>query len=391
MSLRTFAVTSSFVATAVAAGVAATASADIGFSAAVDGARAAAPLGTLFGIQQRQRNGAMVYEGELYNAALTTRYEPRLNLETGALIRLNINTVSAANRAALQPIADRLDEVQIDFAAAIDAANTASSRSDVQKVAYDIEAGILAYQVEYFDGDTKMYIDSVTGGVIPHHGADDDMDPTNPSTSVIAAIGLAESHKNSGKGASWVTIGLENESEKGGNIVEVLLMDLDSSMLSVVRVAGDAVLSASDFEPAGNQASRVAAIRANWDMVVTGLSAAIGAAEAAYPGAGIAEVEFEVETEKTGTTINWKINLITAEMIEIDYIVDASQAIGNGFRFATAPVTARQGDYNRDGIVDALDITEVFNAWGSVNPIMDVNGDDMVGAQEVTAVISNWG
>jgi hypothetical protein len=121
------------------------------------------------------------------------------------------------------------------------------------------------------------------------------------------------------------------------------------------------------------------------------MSAAIGAAEAAYPGAGIAEAEFEVETEKTGNTVSWKINLITAEMIEIDYIVDASQAIGNGFRFATAPVTARQGDYNRDGIVDALDITEVFNAWGSVNPIMDVNGDDMVGAQEVTAVISNWG
>jgi hypothetical protein len=274
-----------------------------------------------------------------------------------------------------------------DFAAAIDTANTASARTDVQKVAYDIEAGILAYQVEYFDGVTKMYIDSVTGGVIPHHGADDDMDPTNPSTSVMSAIGLAEGHK----GMGWVTIGLENEAEKGGNIVEVLLMDLKSSMLSVVRVAGDAVLSASDFEPAGNQASRVAAIRGNWDLVVTGLSAAIGAAEAAYPGAGIAEAEFEVETEKTGNTVSWKINLITAEMIEIDYIVDASQAIGNGFRFATAPVTARQGDYNRDGIVDALDITEVFNAWGSVNPIMDVNGDDMVGAQEVTAVISNWG
>ena len=383
MSLRTIAVTS----TLVAASLAATATADIGFSAAVDGARAAAPLGTLFGIQQRQRNGAMVYEGELYNAGLTTRYEPRLNLETGALIRLNINAVSAANRANLQPIADRLDEVQVDFAAAIDTANTASARSDVQKVAYDIEAGILAYQVEYFDGQTKMYIDSVTGGVIPHHGADDDMDPTNPSTSVMSAIGLAEGQK----GMGWVTIGLENEAEKGGNIVEVLLMDLKSSMLSVVRVAGDAVLSASDFEPAGNQASRVAAIRGNWDLVVTGLSAAIGAAEAAYPGAGIAEVEFEVETEKTGNTVSWKINLITAEMIEIDYIVDASQAIGNGFRFATAPVTARQGDYNRDGIVDALDITEVFNAWGSVNPIMDVNGDDMVGAQEVTAVISNWG
>lgn len=380
MSFRTIAVLSSML-------CAATASADIGFSAAIDASRAASPLGTLYGIQTRERNGVMVYEGELYNAGLTTRYQPRFNMESGALIRVNVNGVSDAARAALQPIADRLGEVQVDFAAAINTANAASERSDVQKVAYDIEAGILAYQVEYLDGDTKMYIDSVTGGVIPHHGADDDMDPTNPSTSVMAAIGIAEAHK----GMGWFTIGMENEAEKGGNIVEVLLVDTKSGMLSLVRVAGDAVLSSSDFEPIGNQAERVAEIRANLDMVVTGLSAAIGAAEAAYPGAGIAEAEFEVETEKTGTTINWKINLITAEMIEIDYVVDASQAIGNGFRFATAPVSFRQGDYNRDGRVDALDITEVFSAWGAINPVMDVNGDDIVGSHEVTAIVSNWG
>jgi hypothetical protein len=353
MSFRTIAVLSSML-------CAATASADIGFSAAIDASRAASPLGTLYGIQTRERNGVMVYEGELYNAGLTTRYQPRFNMESGALIRVNVNGVSDAARAALQPIADRLGEVQVDFAAAINTANAASERSDVQKVAYDIEAGILAYQVEYLDGDTKMYIDSVTGGVIPHHGADDDMDPTNPSTSVMAAIGIAEAHK----GMGWFTIGMENEAEKGGNIVEVLLVDTKSGMLSVVRVAGDAVLSSSDFEPIGNQAERVAEIRANLDMVVTGLSAAIGAAEAAYPGACIAEAEFEVETEKTGTTINWKINLITAEMIEIDYVVDASQAIGNGFRFATAPVSFRQGDYNRDGRVDAADITALLQAWG---------------------------
>ena len=366
--------------------VASVASADIGFSAAVDASRAAAPAGTLFSIQQRMRNGVMVYEGELYNAGLTTRWQPRLDIETGALIRNNANAVSDSARAALQPIADRLGEVQIDYAAAIDAANAASERSDVQKVAYDIEAGIMAYQVEYFDGVTKMYIDSVTGGVIPHHGADDDMDPTNPSTSVIAAIGLAESHK----GAGWVSIGMENEAEKGGNIVEVLLVDLKSGMMSLVKVAGDAVLSASDFEPAGGQISKVAAIRDNWSAVVTGLAAAIGAAEAAYPGAGIVETEFGIETEKTGTTMSWKINLITADLIEIDYTVDASSAVGNGFRFASAPVSRNPGDFNYDGAVNALDITEIFSSWGAFNPAFDVDGDGVIGSGEITAVISNW-
>ena len=362
------------------------ASADIGFSAAIDASRAATPGNAMFSIQQRVRNGVMIYEGEHYNAGLTSRFQPRINLETGELIRVNVGGVSDAARAALQPIADRLGEVQVDFAAAISTANGASERSDVQKVSYDIEAGILAYQVEYFDGVTKMYVDSVTGGIIPHHGPDDDTDPTNPSTSVIAAIGIAEAHK----GAGWVSIGMENESEKGGNIVEVLMLDLKGGMLSSVKVAGDAVLSATDFEPIGNQASKVAEIQANWSLVSLGLSGAIGAAEAAYPNAGIAETELEIDIEDAGNSAQWKINLITAEGIEIDYVVDAASAGNPGFCFAMEPVTFATGDFNRDGFVDARDLTEVFSAWGAVNPLLDINGDDIVASHEITAVISNW-
>ena len=363
------------------------ASADIGFAAAVDAARAAAPLGRLFAIEQRVRGSAMVYEADLYNAELTTRYQPRLNLDTGALIRLNVNNVSAAARAALKPINDRLGSVQVDFAQAISIANEATQRSDVQKVEYDIEAGILAYQVKYFDGVTKSYIDSVTGGVVPHHMPDDDMDPTNPATSVSSAIGIAQEFKGSG----WVSIGLESETEDGGNIVEVLLLDLKSGMLSVVDVSGTAVSHSVDFQPAGGQANRIGAIRSHWGMVVTDLAAAVGAAGAAYPGSGIVEAEMAIETHKNVTSMKWKINLITADLIQIDYIVDATTPLNNGFRMAMAPVTPLVGDFNRDGVVNALDLTEVFSAWGTVNPLMDINGDSMVGSHEVTAVISNWG
>lgn len=363
------------------------AGADIGFGAAIDGARAAAPAANLFSIQQRERNGAMVYEGELYNMELTSRFQPRLDIESGELIRLDVNAVGKQARMALQPIADRLGELQLDYMDAIMAANDASERSDVQQVSLDLEAGILAYQVEYFDGATKIYIDGATGGVIPHHGADDDMDPTNPATSVLAALGLAADHKGEG----WVAIGLENEAEKGGNIVEVLLVDLASGMLSMVRVGGDAVLSSDDFSASGSQVQRVNAIRDNWGSVMTDLAGAVAATEAEYPGAGIAEAEFEVETEKTGTSLMWKLNIITADLIEIDFMVDASMPIGNGFRFATAPVEPLPGDFNRDGVVNALDLTDVFDAWGSVNPAMDVNGDALVGPHELTTVISNWG
>jgi hypothetical protein len=124
---------------------------------------------------------------------------------------------------------------------------------------------------------------------------------------------------------------------------------------------------------------------------MTDLAGAVAATEAEYPGAGIAEAEFEVETEKTGTSLMWKLNIITADLIEIDFMVDASMPIGNAFRFATAPVEPLPGDFNRDGVVNALDLTDVFDAWGSVNPAMDVNGDALVGPHELTTVISNWG
>ena len=375
-----------FFAVSVALSVASVASADIGFNAAVDAARAAAPQGTLFGIKQRVRNGTWIYEGALYNAGITTRYEPRINRDTGELIRVNVNAVNPKSAAALQPIADRLGEVQVDFAAALATANADSGRTDPEVIQYDIEAGILAYQVDYFDGVTKSYIDAATGNVIPHHGNGGD-DPSNPSTVIVAALGLAGSHMGEG----WVVIGFENEAEDGGNIVEVLLINLKSGMASIVNVGGDAVLSSGEFSPVGRQAEKVAEIRANWGSVTAELSAAVEMAESAYPGASIHEASLEVEIEDAGTAMNWKINLITAEGFEIDYLVSASGGSGGGFRRAMAPVTMRAGDFNLDGVVDSFDIGEVFSAWGTFNPLMDVDGNEFVGSAEVAAIISNWG
>lgn len=377
MSLRTFVVASSLLA-------ASSAFADIGFSAAIDAARAAAPQGTMFGITQRVRNGVWIYEGAMYNADLTTRFEPRIHRDSGELIRVNINPVGAKARAALQPIADRLGGVHVDFAAALATANADTGRSDPERIQYDIEAGILAYQVDYFDGVTKSYIDADTGLVIPRHGADDNADPSNPTTVVLAAIGIAQEHMGDG----WVAIGFENEAEDGGNIVEVLLINLKTGMASIVNVGGDAVLSSGEFTPAGRQAEKIALIRANWSSISTDLSAAVEIAEAANPGSQLHEASLKIEVEDAGTTATWKINLVRADGFEIDYLVSA---LGGNFRRATAPVVARAGDFNLDGVVNGADLSEVFAAWGTFNPLIDANGDEIVGAPELTAVIANWG
>ncbi len=168
----------------------------------------------------------------------------------------------------------------------------------------------------------------------------------------------------------------------------VSLATLLLAPLAQADVSGDTIV-VTEFSPSGSQATTVAELQANWGSVLTGLSGAVTAADVAYPGAGINEVELEVETEKTGTTTFWKIALVTVDLIELDYLVDAMVPAGDGFRFSTAPVNAIPGDFNPDAIVDALDLSEALNAWGLVNPPMDLDGNDIVDAPDLAAVLSN--
>jgi len=363
------------------------ASADIGFPAAVDLCRAQVPQGTLLGIELRERNGVLGYEGDMYDAGLTTNWGPRFDAASGAFIRLDVDSPDESDLATLEAIFARLGEAVLDFADAEQVANEESGMTDVERMSFDLEAGILAYQVEYLDGVTKVYVDSVTGGVIPHHGAGDDIEATVPTAPLQAAIGLAEASL----GAGWNAFKVESDEEDAGTVVQVLLFNLKTGMLAAADVAGNAVVSTTEFSPAGGQVAKVADMQANWASVATGLSAALGVAEAAYPGCGVNDAELEIETEKTGTTISWRIALVTADLIELDYFVDASVPAGGGFRFATAPVNFRKGDINADGIVNAVDVLELLAAWGATNPPIDFDGSGQVDAADLATVLINWG
>lgn len=362
------------------------AAADIGFSAAVTLCRDAVPQGILIGIKQRERSNTWIYEGELYNAALTTAWGPRFNRETGASLGLDVDTPNESDIPVLQAIFDRLDEAVLDFADALPIANEAAGRDDVMKMAFDLEAGILAFQVEYFDEVTKIYVDSVTGGVIPHHGAGDDIEVTAPTAVLQSAVSLAETTL----GAGWNSFKVESEQEAAGTTVQVLLFHQKSGMLAAVDVVGGAVASVTEFEPLGTQAEKVAAMQANWSAVQTGLSAALAAAELEYPACGVNEVEFKVETEKTGTTLLWKIGLVTVDLIEVDFFVDATAAASGGFRFATAPVNGTIGDVDEDGAVTASDLSQLLDAWGAINPLMDLDGSGQVDAGDMSLLLANW-
>jgi hypothetical protein len=322
----------------------------------------------------------------MYDAALTTNWGPRFNRETGAALGVGADAPDEKSLPNLEAIFARLSEAVLDFSDALPIANEAAGREDVMKIAFDLEAGILAFQVEYFDEVTKIYVDSVTGGVIPHHGAGDDVETTASTTSLQAGVALAEA----ALGAGWNSFKVEAEQEDAGAVVQVLLFNIKSGMLAAADVVGGAVTTVTEFEPIGTQAEEVAALQANWADVQTGLSAALAAAEAAYPACGVNEVEFEVETEKTGTELFWKIGLVTADLIEVDFFVDATAASGGGLRFATAPINGIVGDVDGDGAVTAFDLSQLLGAWGAINPPMDLDHSGQVDAGDMSLLLANW-
>jgi uncharacterized membrane protein YkoI len=382
MKIRSSIALAALTASSLAASIA---SADIGFFAAVQLSRNAVPESTLLSVETRIRNGIWVYEADLYNDAATLKSTPRLNRDTGAIIQIATDATDAEEAAQVQAIFSMLDTATIDFMDAIEIANGAAQQEAAERAKLEIEHGILAFQVDYFDG-TEVDVDAVTGGVIPHHGEGEPIEPTLPSTAVLPAIAAAELNA----GAGWMTIGLETEAEKGGSLVEVLMLNPKSGMLGLATVVGESVTNFVEFTPVGNQAARVAEITAALDMVQLDVSGAVAAAEAAYPGAGINEIEFEVETEKTGTTVFWKVALVTEDLTELDYFVDATMPAGGGLAFATAPVNFVPGDLNRDQTVNAIDLAEILSAFGSTNPLLDINGNGLVDGADLATVLSNW-
>lgn len=382
MKIRSLITVAALAASSLASTVA---SADIGFFAAVQLSRNAVPESTLLSVETRIRNGIWVYEADLYNDAATLKSTPRLNRDTGAIIQIETDATDAEEAAQVQAIFALLDTATIDFMDAIEIANGAAQQESAERAKLEIEHGILAFQVDYFDG-TQIDVDAVTGGVIPHHGEGEPIEPTLPSTAVLPAIAAAELNA----GAGWITIGLETEAEKGGSLVEVLMLNPKSGMLGLATVVGESVTNFVEFMPVGNQAARVAEIAAVLDMVQLDVAGAVAAAEAAYPGAGINEIEFEVETEKTGTTVFWKVALVTEDLTELDYFVDATVPAGGGLAFATAPVNFVPGDLNRDQSVNAIDLAEILSAFGSTNPLLDINGNGLVDGADLATVLSNW-
>ena len=83
----------------------------------------------------------------------------------------------------------------------------------------------------------------------------------------------------------------------------------------------------------------------------------------------------------------WKVELITAALVELDAWVDASTP---AFRFASAPVNTNPSDLNEDGLVDGADLGQLLSIWGITNPVLDIDADGVVGGAELGALLTRW-
>ena len=66
-----------------------------------------------------------------------------------------------------------------------------------------------------------------------------------------------------------------------------------------------------------------------------------------------------------------------------------ADADGDGFSDQCPP--GGREDLNRDGFVDALDLTILLAAWGSADPVADIDKSGFVDAADVGALLSAWG
>lgn len=370
-----------FIAPLAAATLSMGAAADVNFAQAILITRAAVPQGTLFQIELRLHNGTMVFDSDLYSADLASAWEARVDAATGAMVGVQQGTPDGEDLPFLQQVMGMLPAAEIDFEEAIAIAQSAAPKGALaNKASFDVELGLLAYQVELNEGDLKYYIDAVTGKKVPQHGEGDDHETTLPAGAIAAAIAAAQS------ASPLPILAVVVEAEDAGALVEVT--QWDAKAVQFVRVTVDAatgtVVTTTSWTPIGGQMERAADEIAALPTVTVDPVAAIEQALAEYDGAAFHAVELKVED--LGTF--WKVELITAAGFELDVYIDATTP---AMSFATAAVNFDPADFNQDLAIDGNDLGELLNAWSTTNPQYDLDDDGRTDGNDLGQLLSRFG
>ena len=357
----------------------ATASADVGFAAAAKAARGAAPLGKLLQVEQRVRNGVQVYDADLFQSP-GTDWSVRVNRTSGAVMGVEQAATPAEDVALYEQILSMLPEATIDFGGAVERAIPHGPEgAAVSKVSLDIELAMLAYQVSFDGSDARVYVDSVTGNVVPHHGADDDQEVTVPGANFVSALDAAVA------AAGAPALSAEAEAEDVGAMLESLHWDAKAGELVLVTTrAGDSVvLGVVRWVPTADQAARLADEVAALGSASVSASAALASALEQHPTAALHGIEFEAEDAGS----SWLVQLITDQGFELDVVVSATNSAA--FRIQAA-VNFHAADLDRDGRVSGTDLGILVGLWGAFDPTADLTGDNMITGADLGVLVGAW-
>ena len=329
---------------------------------------------------------APVWKASFVNADLLDEAEVKVDAATGAVVGQGFEAIEPSDLVVYQTIFANPDAIAISFAEAVAAAEAVAGAKETPfDGQLDLEAGILAYQVEFLPSEAKYYVDAATGDVANHHGDDEGDDDVITPASLIAGIDAAFGLNG------LPVLAAEGEDEQGGDdntasVVEVLQWNAKTGELveTVVDAATGEVLSNIAFVPSGNQLARLQPVIDALDSITMSFAEAIDAALAEHPGAlGVHEVALEAED----AGVFFKVELVNALGFEIDVYIDAMSG---------APAASHAGvnfhpcDYDCDGQVEAGDLAELLSVWGSMNPGYDLDGDQMVTGSELGALLIGW-
>jgi hypothetical protein len=84
-----------------------------------------------------------------------------------------------------------------------------------------------------------------------------------------------------------------------------------------------------------------------------------------------------------------------ADCATVEYFIralDVSNNVGTSptKTFVTPGTCGIPGDLNGDGVVNAADLSEMLNGWGSAGP-SDLNGDGTTDAADMAVLLGNFG
>lgn len=374
--LRTLGVIPTMLATSIAA-------ADIDFATAIPLCRAAAPGETMLSIALAAQGGAdEVYRGEFTTASLESLTIVQVDPLKGALIGVTVDGIGGGQAAALQAILNAIGGATIDFADAIAIAGPTLPTEPITLAAFDLAPGTLSYRVEFDDGDGGfVYVDSATGGVIPRAPV-----PTNPdeASALGSAVSAAiASGASSGAGLQFLDFVIDQA--HGGLEGTVTLWNGATLELveAIVDMSTGAVIETTVYMPGGGQMGRLEDVIELVGPTTMTPDAAIAQAESQYPGALFHAVRLDLNEAEALVYI---MEVSTVDGFGLDVVVNAT----TGALAAHAPVNYSPADFNMDGVVNGLDLTELFGVWGSANPGYDFDGDGAVGGGDLNWILLGW-